>query len=1714
SPENDNVMEASSSATPSNPRYTSSAGPSPPPRNSMEDADSSSTRKRPRLDSGNHTMTADRSSATPSQLGSSTAPTTPPLDHPLQSSEHSDSFLSTIDRTPSKVTINVRDQSHHSPSLAPTSHDYNAAEYEHKGGLISPDEGVEPSKAKSPSPRIISVSSSPSRSPEIEVAEVEDINEEPGQTKWRPLVSSVLDAKAVQESLLERFPYLNQARDLPHTVVILASHFEKSKSSASTNFLTTCLAEADPMSNGDLFQELADWIEDYLSSTEPYPTQWYNMYIEESIFWQTLISIATNLCKRGHQPQILPLDVHGDPRDHQSFRDFLVAFGALSLRFLQVDCQTLKEFTPGSSTKPDLISEPYLSWLSNIVATNDFFFWKYLHNIYRFDPKRTVTAIIERFTCEPSGGLGYLTQYAKDLLDRSQNAPAVTANLWTALSIVNRMLAHYNLILNARNPTLTQQLLILHELPVESYRLFEEIDKTLQTFISKKASALSHEISQNLVTQLSEMILRILVSSEQMTTSFLKGSINLTEDLNSDEAPIVAEQAWKFQLLKKCLLEGRMEIRVQGVDTMQQELVKVYRDHIQHNPTGHQHQVVRFLCDFIISNRLVEYLVGVESHPQLISRCANIIGFLVINNKYTEADSDAIWKAVKMSQDSRVIDAILQMLPVIISLSDYNVLLYLVTKLNETPLDAFDNRMINYGTSLLTELQKKWGGLRENASLDLPPYYLCIRLIREAATGSSLPFAKRRNINAFASTQLLSLLAMGPSHGDKKRIYNECIEEIAENTKFATGSISALNAFLKHDNGTDIMALVHDFALADLIITNFVHTAESAPRNSPNLQVIDETLAVRLDLLQIIIMFAPDSISPERGRSLWDAMVGPKALSDLDRDSALAMLVTAIQGSMGRNAFIDRCINEYLPQLAPRYFTQNIMHFITHVAHYESCFPQSNTDEDNSNMVPTVIDILWRISLVAPANSIERKAISMLVALYLDTPKAQCTPKATITQMHEEVVERCIRQLTSAALKLKSSSDGTSSGEDEPMIIVMSDEEIDSQKLSFIRSLLILRELVHGIQSRAVYSPIPRVHPEIVRDVEVIKGDPVKIRYQPFSGGKDAGIKIIELGDLETIDALSKRLTALTSFSKFTVIAGGQKVHLVDCAESTIRDSKLHEKGLILIKKIIDDDAAPDLTPLRPLKPLEVGVMAHFQELYQLLSLEERLAADVFEFLVAFPPHDHVVGLLSSADTPVDVVLPPASPFKSFYSLYTLSSSLKTQLANGTSSSDFIRRGIQLMVESLMKDTGIGASLSTTGEIKATSSLIDCLLKYLKGKKKMLVRIVLADERFIAEHASSEVFDQISLDSKAFVNRLLSLITAAQNVNKNSLSENLISGPFAVILEVSLHSDKVWSAFKETGDPQSLLRRTLLQEPSQKIREGIAKAIESICTIPSQENPKTTDFAPYFWEFFTYLIPDSLGYSHNSEQFFTLSTLLFRQLDGAHRQNLDLSNYVREWSALLLRHQHHEFVGRDSLDWVIYGISGLIQLCIQFAKALEKPLKLEYADLLPASLSSADSRSDTLMEELFQTHLFPEISQAELDTPFQVRIPTLHSKTRAGLYTILLALSSDSKAYRKLLLMVRNLLRQGEGSQAWSWGIAQIVEDYTYDANWNFDRMCSIRSATGYPGLKNLSNTCYLNSLFTQLFMNVRFRDFVLNTNIADGRESQRILAETKTLFA
>ncbi len=74
-------------------------------------------------------------------------------------------------------------------------------------------------------------------------------------------------------------------------------------------------------------------------------------------------------------------------------------------------------------------------------------------------------------------------------------------------------------------------------------------------------------------------------------------------------------------------------------------------------------------------------------------------------------------------------------------------------------------------------------------------------------------------------------------------------------------------------------------------------------------------------------------------------------------------------------------------------------------------------------------------------------------------------------------------------------------------------------------------------------------------------------------------------------------------------------------------------------------------------------------------------------------------------------------------------------------------------------------------------------------------------------------------------------------------------------------------------------------------------------------------------------------------------------------------------------------------------------------------------------------------------------------------------------------------------------------------------EPYHYELPMMFERSRAIRSSCGYVGLRNLSNTCYFNSLLTQLFMNVEFRRFILSSEIRDELFSQKLLFQTRNLF-
>lgn len=202
---------------------------------SMEDAVPQTTRKRPRLDSGSgsrETMSTDHSPAahpTPELAAASSA---------AVSAADNDEEAQASLRPASRVTINMKSPSLPGTTDSPveTQPEQSSGDPAHSSGRPPIPSGASSTEAGAQSSTAISISSSPAQSPEIEVAEVEDIDQDPHTSNWRPLGEALRDhtsADVIQLheplSLTESFPKLRGNLDPRESVEEIVNMIEKGR---------------------------------------------------------------------------------------------------------------------------------------------------------------------------------------------------------------------------------------------------------------------------------------------------------------------------------------------------------------------------------------------------------------------------------------------------------------------------------------------------------------------------------------------------------------------------------------------------------------------------------------------------------------------------------------------------------------------------------------------------------------------------------------------------------------------------------------------------------------------------------------------------------------------------------------------------------------------------------------------------------------------------------------------------------------------------------------------------------------------------------------------------------------------------------------------------------------------------------------------------------------------------------------------------------------------------------------------------------------------------------------------------------------------------------------------------------------------------------------------------------------------------------------------
>jgi ubiquitin carboxyl-terminal hydrolase 34 len=330
-------------------------------------------------------------------------------------------------------------------------------------------------------------------------------------------------------------------------------------------------------------------------------------------------------------------------------------------------------------------------------------------------------------------------------------------------------------------------------------------------------------------------------------------------------------------------------------------------------------------------------------------------------------------------------------------------------------------------------------------------------------------------------------------------------------------------------------------------------------------------------------------------------------------------------------------------------------------------------------------------------------------------------------------------------------------------------------------------------------------------------------------------------------------------------------------------------------------------------------------------------------------------------------------------------------------------------------------------------------------------------------------------DEHKFVDRLFAILQLSLS---RSSDWQLSSRLYTTLLEASFHSRGVWEAFSERDDIQPLHERMFLLDDRRELRFQIAKYIELVFTAiePSQFLSRE-ELASFLWRMVAVIIPKTIQHASQASPFYDIANLVLRQADQINTDESALRSYLMQWSSLLLSHRHDEFVGRHEVDEIVLGLTRILKTCIAFLKAFKKPLN-----------------TGTLMDRIYTKFLVPSADNAgESDGA----LPVLEERTRKELYELVTALCENIPCLERMVKLIEPRIAQDRFNRIHLW-----------------DRSRDIRAESGYVGLSNLANTCYMNSLISQLFMNVEFREFILSRNVADPNGSQKLLAELQRLFA
>ncbi|KAI0969306.1 hypothetical protein F4678DRAFT_439977 [Xylaria arbuscula] len=1498
-------------------------------------------------------------------------------------------------------------------------------------------------------------SSSPSTlgSPRIAGATIEDLEDE---DRSSPIEQQSSSRRTVDlGSIVSEFPYRCEGELPQDTVVRLTNYFRQ-----------------HPGNVDEVLLSILNWLNQSLSCARfEHRTAIVEVYRENRAFWIILPELFYQVGQR------LNFEKTKEPRD--LITQLLAQFAKLTAFLLALDTRNLSQGTITEESFAVVMSPPYLRTLSTLPHPED----PYLTNGVESGPNPSDP--LEIFQSSYGASLDMLVSFIEQHATALPHfARIIMDNITNSCFSVQAILREC-VPRQAHSPGLSQSILERSQNNLAlGFKCFTLLSNAIDMVIEKSINTLSPETAGSFTFYTSEILKHTLQGNHIAATQRIQQY--------REEYPQVAPKftregiavEWRFDIYCRLIRSRQMQLRVSAAAAMCDDLVaqwRQYQERQQEPPEELQPHLdyLRNLSGFITRTGIVDYILGPTCHPEITIQSANIIGFLGVTRTYSFEQTDLLWHTLTSTQDPRIADALVKMMSKITSLLQSVDLSFLVEKFQHVPIDSFTPIMRDFFDNL-TELLTKFVVPQPAPTTS---YEVCVRLLRESSVFTAQGSIAYADIYQFAQMKLKRLLGSGQSEEVRRNIALSCLNDIASRSETSSGSLQVLNMLAA--NFPAIQTLIEEHNFIQLLVDDLEAAVQSAKSVGVSRVYAHPLCQARRKFISIIMAQHGSAIDTQLGQRLWDYLVGDKAASQDDRRSAWEDLQYAWlkQKRTDANQFLTACVQLFLPNLPPSCYCSGTLAFVRDVVVPAANDLNGIILDDEESVKSSGLELLWQIILTAPKQTIAEGAISMLVnEIYIDSSVILSYPLQRARKVHFSLVHRCLSQLKSAAQKLSAFNDGTTSNDDEPMIVVATDDMHLEQELRFARTLKVLTTLSNTLRTKSNFAA-PDLRSLMLSSPNAINGDSAGLKYQSFDGDKQTLVQPLTIGLKNSAASLLASIRETTGFENYRLYYRGATLAPSDSDICKSLEELNIKDGLILVKRELDMASSP--VRIKPgASPLEIEILSHFDDLWEYLSIEENLAREIYKFLISLPADSSVMAAIESSSASPRDVFPLGQPFKSLYTIHALREYLHTRRLKSTmlhassheatvqqqstnDQQDAIAKAISLIVAAICDPPIIDQCTNEDMRLQLGLELIDTFGQLLKETIKPYL---------LGQLLTSGLHE-----------RLMSILKSVAK-SDSAISVDLIHRSFEALLESCAKNEEVWTMFRDQAVTGEIVQTFLLADERPFVRKSISKLISTRSLYDNtQSSVLALDFAEVFWPIILGLLPQAATQPRKCEELFNLASHLARKLIENDSRALDLQSCVKVCGDLLLSHTSTEEITHpEMVDKVAYGLLLLLR---------------QFIEQMPASMKNSELPV-TFTKRLFLKHLFPPENMTGPLVPRAI----LHPPSRLLLYDILYMLANDSHSQLVTILQSLNHLITLQDDE-------EGMECYKYELPQAFEKKTATRSICGYSGLRNLSNTCYLNSLFTQLFMNTGFRQFMLNARI-DKPNAQQLLSETQILFA